>query len=525
MQAHIVGRTVDEADGVTYYTISITLNGEEWRVRRRYTNFVDLDRRLALDRSLSRLALPKKDFLGFFNRLDSGNFHIQRQAELQKYLQHLLRQASGPAAAGNRAIARFTEVGQRVTLAATGADALQDKSSQLLSALLQTLGIPQMQATQQQARREELRRTEDEERCCLSGVFESKYGVAPAFFEGSFLEAWATARSKNRLLLLFLYSPQGGESGAASHPLCDALCQALGGEALKACVQKYFVLWGGDAERWLVPVQLFQLLRSPTLPSLLVLKPLSVYDVPGVGEASAGVPVEFPVGSAWVLLGGWDCASSGTSEGSLTAFLAEYGEQALQEAQLREQELIFQREYAEEGRILREQQDLELEESLQKDIERAEALEGEKRAAEEEAQRAEREAAERASLAVRRVAAATLLLAADSSSADAPTPSSGEGVAAAESCRLQLRLPGGQRAERSFAADEQLEAVYHWADCCGELSGLRSASSGRFEVPEKFQLATTYPRAPLLDRSRTLRDLQLLPNAILALNAEDDDDV
>ncbi|CAE8615582.1 unnamed protein product [Polarella glacialis] len=385
-----------------------------------------------------------------------------------------------------------------------------------------------MQATQQQAQREELRRTEEEERCCLSGVFESKYGVAPAFFEGSFLEAWATARSKNRLLLLLIYSPQGGHdgSGSVSHPLSDALCQALGGEALKACVHKYFVLLGGDAERWLVPVQLFQLLRSPTLPSLLVTKPLSVYDVPGVGEASARVPVEFPVGSAWVLLGGWDSASSGTSESSLTAFLAEYGEQALQEAQLREQELIFQREYAEEGRILREQQDFELEESVQKDIERAEALEGEKRVAEEEAQRAEGEAAERASLAARRVAAATRLLAADSSSADAPTPSSGEGAsAAAESCRLQLRLPGGQRAERSFPADEQLEAVYQWADCCGKLSGLRSASSERFEVPEKFHLATTYPRAPLLDRSRTLRDLQLLPNAILALNAEDDDDV
>merc|ERR1711948_53027 len=118
----------------------------------------------------------------------------------------------------------------------------------------------------------------------------------------------------------------------------------------------------------------------------------------------------------------------------------------------------------------------------------------------------EREAEEAALSAERRQAAEALLA--------LPEVDSG-----AERCHLVLRFPNGRRADRSFGADEELSRVYAWAACSGELSGLQGGEC--FEVPRSFTLARTYPRALLQDRSQSLRSLQLLPNAVLALCPED----
>lgn len=87
-----------------------------------------------------------------------------------------------------------------------------------------------------------------------------------------------------------------------------------------------------------------------------------------------------------------------------------------------------------------------------------------------------------------------------------------------EICKLIIRLPDGRRVERQFDADEQLAAVYAWAECCGEVTALQGGD--RFEVPSRFYLSTTYPRAALRDQTRSLRELQLLPNAILNMAEE-----
>ena len=41
--------------------------------------------------------------------------------------------------------------------------------------------------------------------------------------------------------------------------------------------------------------------------------------------------------------------------------------------------------------------------------------------------------------------------------------------------KLIIRLPDGRRVERQFDADEQLAAVYAWAECCGEVRNLSAS--------------------------------------------------
>lgn len=505
MQLHIAGSS--DVSGVTYYTVQLGGHGHDWSVQRRYNDFIELDRRLAQDNSLTRRRLPGKDVLGIMKAWDIGGFCQRRQDGLEQYLRHILNQATGMR---NAAFVQFLECPFPVDGVQSFAE--PGASSRLLQNIMQAMTSAQVQVAQQHAiRMQELMRTEDEERPCFAGIFESKYGMAPPdIFEGTFAEAIAIARVERRLVLVWLY-----DSGSVS----DALCrEVLGGQVFKAFASEHFFLWPGDTERWALPMQLRSLFRLTSLPSLLVLKPLSVYDVPEVADPSTGLPVEFPTDTAWALLGAWDATSSGVDEQLVVNFLAEHGERAQEEVRLLEEERRFQQEYAEEARLLREQQDREVEESAQKDRERAEAAELERQAAEQEQMRANAELAEKAAVEAaaaskkealkeaRQKAAAQLLV------EQASPPD--------HVCKIVLRLPTGRRVERKFDADDKLAVVYEWADCCGELSGLQGGES--FDVPSKYHLATTYPRTALTDQARSLRELQLLPNALLALNPEDD---
>merc|ERR1719188_654318 len=120
--------------------------------------------------------------------------------------------------------------------------------------------------------------------------------------------------------------------------MSDALAQhVISGQAFRAFVSEYFVLWPGHAKRWLLPAQLKSVFRLTTLPSLLILKPLSVYDVPEIADPSTGLPVEFPRDTAWQLLGAWDVATSGVDEEMVVSFLMEHGEQSAEEKRLQEE--------------------------------------------------------------------------------------------------------------------------------------------------------------------------------------------
>lgn len=375
--------------------------------------------------------------------------------------------------------------------------------------ILQGMADVQAEARRQAERARKLQNAEDDERACFAAIFESRYGAEPPpFFEGSFEEALASARSEKRLLLVWLYGDTEVD---------DALCREVftsETQVFNAFVREYFVMWPGDGNHWLRPVQLREMLRTPALPVLLVLQPLNVYEAQILpwSDPSAGSPVEFPADSAWSLLGSWNVAQAGTAEDEIMAFLAEHGDRAVQEEKKREEERQLARERAAEARALREAQDLEFEESLRADSDRVAAAAADSpglrqdggapatvqpTAAEIAALKAKRakdeaKAAEKAALSQSRREAAEKML-------GVPPPA---GVC----CELVLRLPNGRRAARKFSAEEKLVEVYSWASCSGELCSLEGGES--FEVPRKFSLATTYPRAVLRNPEDPCREHQ-----------------
>lgn len=390
-------------------------------------------------------------------------------------------------------------------------------------ALMQAVEKVQVETQQRRERAEQLRCAEEEERVCFSALYESRHGMqAPPVFDGGFAEALASATAERRLLLVWLYA----ESSAS-----DTLCRdVLSGEVFRAFVAEYFVLWPGHAERWLVPSQLRELLRLPAVPFLLVLRPLSVYEAEIVpwADPRAGAAVEFPADSAWSLVGAWDVTvAGGTDEEGVLSFLSEHGDRVVEEERRRVEERTRAQERAAAARQLREEQDRELQESLLIDQQRK-AL-------------AQDDATTRATAAVGGAAAGAAapptqplppsatsaagaeaaLVASRRSAAKALLAAVPETLANGDRCMLVLRLPSGRRAQRNFRAAAPLSEVYAWADCCGELIGLQEGTAS-FEVPKKFTLVTTFPRAALQNMDKSLSELGLVPNAVLALCSDDD---
>lgn len=90
----IVGEDQDslEARGVTFYHICIRDSGRQWDVKRRYSDFCSLDRRLRYSRELHTLKLPSKGLMGFRRWLNLCKFNERRRAGLGLYLHHLSQQ-------------------------------------------------------------------------------------------------------------------------------------------------------------------------------------------------------------------------------------------------------------------------------------------------------------------------------------------------------------------------------------------------------------------------------------------------
>lgn len=162
------------------------------------------------------------------------------------------------------------------------------------------------------------------------------------------------------------------------------------------------------------------------------------------------------------------------------AFMSQHGDASVVRLAAKEARRQEEERCREEARRLREEQDQEYQESLQKDQQRSSLSAARRRSAQELPKEA-----------------------------TAPRK---------DGCHLVLRFPCGRRAERGFTAEQTLSEVYDWADCAGELAALSGGTA--FEVPEKFLLATTYPKAVLKDQKKTLRQLKLLPSAVLTVCPE-----
>merc|ERR1719253_398457 len=84
------------ARGFMVYTIKETETSSEttWNLKKRYKDFVKLDRDLSVHSVLLRQKLPPKGLIGFRHRYDLGNFNKDRQFALDSYLKTLVRQVA-----------------------------------------------------------------------------------------------------------------------------------------------------------------------------------------------------------------------------------------------------------------------------------------------------------------------------------------------------------------------------------------------------------------------------------------------
>lgn len=71
-----------------------------------------------------------------------------------------------------------------------------------------------------------------------------------------------------------------------------------------------------------------------------------------------------------------------------------------------------------------------------------------------------------------------------------------------EISHIVIRIPNGERLERSFRQDDLLQIVYDYVDA-------------QDIIPNDFILFTNFPRCAYTDMSVTLRDAGLVPSAML----------
>jgi len=85
--------------------------------------------------------------------------------------------------------------------------------------------------------------------------------------------------------------------------------------------------------------------------------------------------------------------------------------------------------------------------------------------------------------------------------------------------RISMRLPAGQRIERRFAPDATLADIYAWAECAAYLPEYQGRG---LEIPAAFTLKTSFPSCELVDKDRTIEELQLAGSNILLAAIEED---
>eukprot|EP00927_Polykrikos_kofoidii_P048751 TRINITY_DN42966_c0_g1_i1.p1 TRINITY_DN42966_c0_g1~~TRINITY_DN42966_c0_g1_i1.p1 ORF type:complete len:495 (+),score=88.37 TRINITY_DN42966_c0_g1_i1:57-1487(+) len=355
--------------------------------------------------------------------------------------------------------------------------------------------------------------------------FACRFGLPqPRFSNECFHDAVRTALASNQLLLLWFHK----EEGAATDSLCRNILQ---NRTVLRMLRRSVLLWAGDVARF-EPSEVAGLMNIDVFPSLAICKPLRT------GFEATGLCFQWPLGTFVQPLHVISPPEAGEALltdavlGALTSAAEDNDEsvQATQEANRRRN-----RRLAEE-RQLREEQDREFEESLLADqlaaIKRSEDQQPMELAAPsaasapsattstatpapsssattvvsgngapEEAGSGVRDEAEAAEAEERRRARGAEILATPE-----PVPAAGEKTAV-----LVVKLPSGERLKRSFRADAALDEVYEWVHCC------------RPEPrPRLFELCTNFPARALNDRTVTVQESDLCPNAALLMKSLDD---
>lgn len=321
----------------------------------------------------------------------------------------------------------------------------------------------------------------------------------PQFSKTSFGDAVKSALQQRRLLLVWLHQ----EDGRATEELARNVFQ---NPLVLRLVRRSFVLWAGDVNRF-EPCQIARLLGASAFPSVVICEPLRHgFDTPGyclewpLGTFARPVMRMSPQAPREPL----DCDQVFAA---ITMSAEEHQDEVHSQQVAREQRNL----QLEEERLLREQQDREFEESLLADqlaeVRRREATSSPSSSPSEPAPanlssppaslRTEEPAVdeEQAAAEEQRKRRGVEILA-------KPEPAAGAGLTA----KLSLRLPSGDRLQRTFLATTTLNDVYEWAHCC------RAEA-----LPAKFALCTSFPAKMLTERSATLEASGLVPNAALVL--------
>lgn len=300
------------------------------------------------------------------------------------------------------------------------------------------------------------------------------------FFEGGFNQALQTAQRELKLLVVYLHS----EHARHTQGFCT---EVLSNDFVTTMLNESFVLWGGDVAR-MESHRVAMMIHARSYPCFCVLLPASIDEVRVVGTLNGEMQVD-----------------------AVVALLTH----CLEEMESHRTEIVARREQQAEDRYLREEQDREYQQALEMDRKREEerqAVEREAREAQrlEEEQRrkeeeliAQAEATRREVEEQRRAKAATL----EPEGADA-------------TARMSLRLPAGQRLQRKFRPNQTLADVYTWAECVAFLPENKDRG---LEVPPRFLLKTSFPSRDLVERERTIEELQLSGTQLLLAEIEDDD--
>lgn len=306
--------------------------------------------------------------------------------------------------------------------------------------------------------------------------------IWPRFHEGTFASALATARQELKLLVVYLHSDIARHSQ-------EFVTQVLCCEGVRMMLDENFVLWGGDVAR-LESHQVSQMIHARGFPCLTALLPVSVEEIRVIQRVHGQVQPDAAVAM-------------------LHACMDEMGSYRA--------ELVARQEQHSEDRQLRQDQDQEYEQALAMDRQRAEEQKKEDETR-REAEREEREREEAQQAIIKRTETEKLDL--ESRRKKAAQKMVEEGVGEDCTARIALRLPAGQRVDRKFRPGDTLEKVYAWADC---LVHLPENEAKGLVVPMKFVLKNSYPAKLLIEKDKTVQELQLAGASILCQEVEDDD--
>lgn len=301
----------------------------------------------------------------------------------------------------------------------------------------------------------------------------------PAFADGSFTDVLRRARQELKLVVVYLHSPIS--------PQAQSFCTGiLGNEFVRTMIDGSFVCWAGDVTRGETQA-VAMMVHALETPCLAVVLPASVDDLRVLGTLTG------------------DAQSDGA-----VALLTH----CLDEMDSHRAELVARNEQHNEDRMLREQQDREYQEALEADRLRVEEQKKQVLARAEEERLAREKELDEQHEADRLEAEHLAKIEDRKRRAAALAPETDEATA-----RVSLRLPAGQRVQRRFAPSATLAEVYAWAEL---LPWLPDNLDKGFAVPERFTLKTSFPTRDLVEREKTVGELQLAGNNLVM--AEDDDE-